>query len=104
MRSRRRSSCARRCCRRGSRRSATALGAAISPIASGGWRPRASCWSATPRCGLQHALDYMLGDEILGSSALTLPGFAKVADQLLARHHARSRRAVSPPAATTWRR
>ena len=34
----------------------------------------------------------MLGDEILGSRALTLPEFAKVADQLLARHHARSRR------------
>ncbi len=40
----------------------------------------------------------MLGDEILGSRALTLPEFAKVADQLLARHHARSRRGGPPPA------
>ena len=47
-----------------------------------------------PRARLAHALDYMLGDEILGSRALTLPGFAKVADQLLARHHARSRRGL----------
>ena len=45
-----------------------------------------------PRARLQHALDYMLGDEILGSRALSMPGFAQVADQLLARHHARSRR------------
>jgi hypothetical protein len=46
-----------------------------------------------PRGRLQHALDYMLGDEILGSRALTLPDFARVADQLLARHYARGRRA-----------
>ncbi|MGO9754904.1 MAG: hypothetical protein ACLP22_26185 [Solirubrobacteraceae bacterium] len=52
-----------------------------------------------PRGRLQYALDYMLGDEILGSRALTMPAFAKVADQLLARHHARSRGATSPPAA-----
>ena len=49
-----------------------------------------------PRERLAHALGYMLGDEILGSRALTLPGFAKVADQLLARHHARSRRGLPP--------
>ncbi len=49
-----------------------------------------------PRARLAYALDYMLGDEILGSRALTLPGFAQVADQLLARHHARSRRATAP--------
>ena len=51
-----------------------------------------------PRARLAHALNYMLGDEILGSRALTLPGFAKVADQLLARHHARSRRGGPAPA------
>ncbi len=49
-----------------------------------------------PRARLAYALDYMLGDEILGSRPLTLPGFAQVADQLLARHHARSRRAAPP--------
>ena len=53
-----------------------------------------------PRGRLQHALNYMLTDEILGSRALTIPGFAKVADELLARHHARSRRTGRPqPAA-----
>ena len=52
-----------------------------------------------PRGRLQHALDYMLTDEILGSRALTIPGFAKVADELLARHHARSRRTGRPQAA-----
>jgi hypothetical protein len=54
-----------------------------------------------PRGRLQHALDYMLGDEILGSRALSMPGFAKVADQLLARYHARSRRATSTPASAS---
>ena len=31
----------------------------------------------------------MVTDEILGSEALTMPGFAKVADKLIARAHAR---------------
>ncbi len=52
-----------------------------------------------PRGRLQHALDYMLGDEILGSRALSMPGFSKVADQLLARHHARARRTSTSTAA-----
>jgi hypothetical protein len=41
---------------------------------------------------LEAALAYMVADEILGSQALTMPGFAKVADQLIARAHARSLR------------
>ena len=47
--------------------------------------------SRHPRQRLQRALDYMLTDEILASRTLTLPGFAKVVDQLLARSHARRR-------------
>jgi hypothetical protein len=42
-----------------------------------------------PRERLGHALAYMVTDEILGSEALTMPGFAKVADKLIARAHAR---------------
>ena len=54
-----------------------------------------------PRERLQRALDYMLVDEIVGSRAITLPDFAKLVDQLLAREHARSNRAGSrPPAAS----
>jgi hypothetical protein len=34
----------------------------------------------------------MVTDEILGSQAITMPGFAKVADQLIARHYARQQR------------
>jgi len=45
-----------------------------------------------PRPRLQNALDYMVCDEILGSRALTMRGFAGVVDQLLARHHVRQRR------------
>jgi hypothetical protein len=41
---------------------------------------------------LDHALTYMVTDEILGSQAITMPGFAKVADQLIARHYARQQR------------
>jgi hypothetical protein len=42
-----------------------------------------------PRERLDLALAYMVGDEILGSEALTMPGFSKVADKLIARAHAR---------------
>jgi hypothetical protein len=42
-----------------------------------------------PRERLDSALAYMVTDEILGSEALTMPGFAKVADKLIARAHAR---------------
>jgi hypothetical protein len=42
-----------------------------------------------PRERLDLAIVYMVGDEILGSEALTMPGFAKVADRLIARAHAR---------------
>jgi hypothetical protein len=38
----------------------------------------------------------MVCDEILGSRALTMRGFAGVVDQLLARHHARQRRSSGP--------
>jgi hypothetical protein len=41
---------------------------------------------------LEQALAYMVTDEILGSQALTMPGFAKVADQLIARAYARQQR------------
>ena len=52
-----------------------------------------------PRERLDAALDYMVTDEILGSEALTMPGFAKVADKLLARAHARRTRTTTrqPP-------
>lgn len=39
---------------------------------------------------LKRAFEQMLADEIVGSRALTMPAFEKVADQLIARHHARS--------------
>ena len=45
-----------------------------------------------PRGRLDQALAYMVTDEILGSEALTMPGFAKVADKLIARAHARQHR------------
>jgi hypothetical protein len=38
---------------------------------------------------LQRGLEQMLVDEVVGSRALTLPAFEKVADQLIARQHAR---------------
>ena len=41
---------------------------------------------------LASALSYMVTDEILGSQALTMSGFAKVADQLIARAYARQQR------------
>jgi hypothetical protein len=41
---------------------------------------------------LEQALGYMVTDEILGSQALTMNGFAKVADQLIARAYARRQR------------
>jgi len=45
---------------------------------------------------LDRALEQMLVDEIVGSRALTLPAFEKVADQLIARHHARRHQTRSP--------
>ena len=42
-----------------------------------------------PRDRLSEALAYMVTDEILGSRALTMTGFANVADQLIARAYAR---------------
>jgi len=42
-----------------------------------------------PRDRLFDALAYMVSDEILGSRALTMGGFANVADQLIARAYAR---------------
>ena len=45
-----------------------------------------------PQERLDGALAYMVTDEILGSEALTMPGFAKVADKLIARAHARRMR------------
>lgn len=39
----------------------------------------------------------MVTDEILGSQALTMTGFAKVADQLIARAYARRQRGAKPP-------
>jgi hypothetical protein len=45
-----------------------------------------------PRVRLDQALAYMVTDEILGSEALTMPGFAKVAEKLIARAHARQLR------------
>jgi hypothetical protein len=48
-----------------------------------------------PRPRLDAALAYMVTDEILGSQALTMPGFAKVADQLIARAYARQQRSKS---------
>ena len=44
---------------------------------------------------LTGALAYMVTDEILGSQALTMTGFAKVADQLIARAYARQQRAAA---------
>ena len=44
---------------------------------------------------LTGALAYMVTDEILGSQALTMTGFAKVADQLIARAYARQQRATA---------
>ena len=41
---------------------------------------------------MDSALAYMVTDEILGSQALTMAGFAKVADQLIARAFARRQR------------
>ena len=52
--------------------------------------------AAHPRPRLQNALDHMVCDEIFGSRALTMRGFAGVVDQLLARHHARQRRTSGP--------
>ena len=48
-----------------------------------------SVLSRQPRERLDGALDYMVSDEILGSQALNMSGFAKVADQLIARAYAR---------------
>ncbi len=55
-----------------------------------------------PRERLQRALEYMLTDEILASRALTLPDFAKVADQLLARSYARAHRAAGTGEGVGW--
>ncbi len=89
-------SCAKRCLRRGSRRSATAHAAPTGPTRRRWLAAAGELLGRHPRARLQHALDYMVCDEILGSKALTLPDFANVADQLLARHHARQRRASTP--------
>jgi hypothetical protein len=51
-----------------------------------------------PRQRLTDALEYMVTDEILGSQALTVTGFAKVADQLIARAYACRQRATTRPA------
>jgi len=48
-----------------------------------------------PRERLDGALAYMVTDEILGSQALTMAGFAKVADQLIVRAYARRQRETS---------
>jgi hypothetical protein len=48
-----------------------------------------------PRSRLDGALAYMVTDEILGSQALTMSGFAKVADQLIARAYARCQRTAA---------
>jgi hypothetical protein len=61
-----------------------------------------------PRERLEDALAYMISDEILGSQALTMPGFARVADQLIARAYARCIRAsahrhTQPDGGTTLR-
>ncbi len=48
-----------------------------------------------PRERLADALTYMVTDEILGSQALSMPGFAKVADRLIARAYARRQRAIA---------
>ena len=53
-----------------------------------------SVLSRQPRERLDAALDYMVSDEILGSQALNMSGFAKVADQLIARAYARRMRAA----------
>ena len=45
-----------------------------------------------PAGRLATALSYMVTDEILGSQALTMSGFAKVADQLIVRAYARKQR------------
>ena len=50
-----------------------------------------------PRERLSDALEYMVTDDILGSQALALPGFSKVADQLIARAYARRQRRMSTP-------
>jgi hypothetical protein len=52
--------------------------------------------SRHPRDRLETALAYMVTDEILGSQALSMPGFAKVADQLIARAYARRLRHGAP--------
>jgi len=46
---------------------------------------------------LESALAYMVTDDILGSQAISMPGFAKVADQLIARAYARRQRLGSQP-------
>jgi hypothetical protein len=46
-----------------------------------------------PRERLEAALAYMVCDEILGSQALAMPGFGRVADQLIRRAYARRMRA-----------
>jgi hypothetical protein len=50
-----------------------------------------------PRHRLDDAIGYMTRDEILGSQALTMPGLAKVADQLIARAYARRNRLERRP-------
>jgi hypothetical protein len=48
-----------------------------------------------PRDRLDGALAYMVTDEILSSQALTMTGFAKVADQLIVRAYARQQRTAA---------
>ena len=51
-----------------------------------------------PPTRLQRAIAYMTTDDILGSQAITMPGFAKVVNQLLARSYAREQRTRTAPA------
>ena len=51
-----------------------------------------------PPTRLQRAIAYMTTDDVLGSQALTMPGFAKVVNQLLARSYAREQRTRTAPA------
>jgi hypothetical protein len=70
------------------------------------YKSRRSEWQAAaaelldrhPFHRIARGFEQMLVDEVVGSRALTIPAFAKVADQLIARHHARQQQARG-----TWR-
>jgi hypothetical protein len=79
-----RSDSARRCSPPGSLRLATARGE--YELHRDRWLVAAArVLERHPRERLAEALAYMVTDEILGSRTLTMAGFAKVADQLIAR-------------------